>query len=331
MLSYLTTLRRFPMNAAVVNAFRVAPSYTSFAEPVATEGEVLVNVSAVGLHRVVKALADGSHYASSDLLPMIPGVDGVGRLEDGTRVYFGMVRRPFGTFAERAVTAPSMCLPIPKALDDVTVAAIMNPGMSSWAALSRAQFVAGESVLILGATGVAGQLAVQVAKRLGARRVVAAGRNSQVLEELEQRGADAVISLSQGQETVVSSLRSEWVKDGFDVVLDYVWGHPAECLLEAISQKGRGLAASRIRFVQVGESAGPMIALPAATLRSGGLELLGSGFGSVSIEEIFSAVTKFLKEAEKEPFQIKTTAAPLSEIEALWNSAQQGARLVFQP
>jgi NADPH:quinone reductase-like Zn-dependent oxidoreductase len=184
------------MNAAVVNAFGVPPRYTSFAEPVATDGEVLVNVSAVGLHRVVKALADGSHYASSNMLPLIPGVDGVGRLEDGTRVYFGMVRPPFGTFAERAVTAPHMCLPIPEALDDVTVAAIMNPGMSSWAALLRAHFVAGESVLILGATGVAGQLAVQVAKRLGARRVVASGRNPQVLEELEQRGADAVISLT---------------------------------------------------------------------------------------------------------------------------------------
>jgi NADPH:quinone reductase-like Zn-dependent oxidoreductase len=317
------------MNAAVVNAFHVPPRYTSFAEPVLTEGEVLVKVSAAGLHRIVKALAEGSHYASSGMLPLIPGVDGVGRLEDGTRVYFGMVRPPFGTFAERAVTAPNMCLSIPEALDDVTVAAIMNPGMSSWAALMRAQFIAGESVLILGATGVSGQLAVQVAKRLGARRVVAAGRNPQALEELEKLGADAVISLNQGRETVVSSLRSEWVKDRLDVVLDYVWGNPAECLLEAISQKGRG--ASRIRFVQVGESAGATIAFPAATLRSGGLELIGSGFGSVSIEEIFAAVAKFLKEAEKAPFQIKTAAAPLSEIEALWNSAQQGTRLVFQP
>jgi NADPH:quinone reductase-like Zn-dependent oxidoreductase len=293
------------MNAAVVKAFHVPPRYTSFAEPVAAEGEVLVDISAAGLHRVVKALAEGSHYASSDMLPLIPGVDGVGRLENGTRVYFGMVRPPFGTFAERAVTVPHMCLPTPEALDDVTVAAIMNPGMSSWAGLLRAQFVAGESVLILGATGVAGQLAVQVAKRLGARRIVAAGRKPRVLEELKQMGADAVISLSQGRESVVSSLRSEWIQDRFDVVLDYVWGNPAENLLEAISQQGRGLAASHICFVQIGESAGPIVALPAATLRSGRLELLGSGFGSVSIEQIFAAVAEFVKQAEKEPFQIK--------------------------
>ena len=319
------------MNAAVVHAFHVPPRYTSFAEPVATEGDVLVNVSAAGLHPIVKLLADGSHYASSEMLPLIAGVDGVGRLEDGTRVYFGMSRTPFGTFAECSVTARSMCLPIPETLDDVTVAAMMNPGMSSRAALLRAQFVAGESVLILGATGVAGQLAVQVAKRLGARRVVAAGRNPQVLEELKQLGADAVVSLSQGREAVVSSLRGEWVKDRFDVVLDYVWGNPAESLLEAISQKGRGYAASRIRFVQVGASAGPTIALPAATLRSGGLEMIGSGFGSVSMEQIFAAIAEFLREAEREPFQIKTTTAPLRDIEALWNSAEQGVRLVFRP
>jgi NADPH:quinone reductase-like Zn-dependent oxidoreductase len=317
------------MNAAVVHAFHVPPRYTSFAEPVAAKGEVLVYVSAAGLHPVVKSLAGGTHYAAADMLPLIAGVDGVGRLEDGTRVYFGMSRSPFGTYAECSVTAQCMCLPIPGKLDDVTIAAIMNPGMSSWAALLRAQFVVGESVLILGATGVAGQLAVQVAKRLGARRVVAAGRNPQVLEELAQRGADAVVSLSQGREAVVSSLRDEWVKDRFDVVLDYVWGTPAESLLEAISQKGRG--GSRIRFVQVGASAGPAIALPAAALRSGGLELIGSGFGSVSMEGIFAALAQFLREAEKEPFHIKTNTAPLSEVEALWNSAQRGARLVFRP
>jgi hypothetical protein len=113
--------------------------------------------------------------------------------------------------------------------------------------------------------------------------------------------------------------------------LDYVWGDPAESLLQAISQKGRGSTASRVRFVQIGASAGATITLPAATLRSSGLELIGSGFGSVSPDQIFAAVTEFLKEAEKEPFQIKTTAVPLSEIETLWNSAQQGARLVFQP
>src|SRR5271165_3059627 len=135
------------MNAAVVHSFEAPPRYTAFADPVAGENEVLVKVRAVGLHRVVKSIANGSHYLSTGELPFIPGVDGVGDLEDGSRVYFGMVRSPFGTFAERCVTARAMCLPIPAGLDAATVAAMMNPGMSSWAALTgRANFVAGESV-----------------------------------------------------------------------------------------------------------------------------------------------------------------------------------------
>ncbi len=239
------------MNAAVVYSFDTPPRYTTFADPVAAEQEVVVNVSAAGLHPVVKSQANGSHYASPQALPFIPGVDGTGRLEDGTRVYFGISRLPFGSFAERCVTGRSMCLPIPDGLDDATAAAMVNPGMSSWAALPmRAQFVTGDSVLILGATGVAGQLAVQIAKRLGARRVVAAGRNPQVLENL-QPWADAVISLDLEREALISSFRREWANDSIDIVLDYLWGAPAERVLEAISQKGFKSAASRVRFVQI--------------------------------------------------------------------------------
>src|ERR1700733_15856313 len=92
------------MKAAIVESFAKPPSYGSFDDPVAEAGEVLVQVEAAGLHPIVKALADGTHYGSTGKLPFVPGVDGVGRLEDGTRVYFGISRPPFGTFAERAVT-----------------------------------------------------------------------------------------------------------------------------------------------------------------------------------------------------------------------------------
>ncbi len=213
------------MNAAIVHAFDAPPSYTTFEDPTPRDGESLVKVTAAGLHPIVKALANGTHYGSTGALPFVPGVDGVGRLEDGTRVYFGISRPPFGSFAERAVTAASLCLPLPDGLDDVSAAALANPGMSSWAALTaRAHFAAGESVLILGATGVAGQLAVQIAKRLGARRVVAAGRNPQALEKLKTLGADSVISLDQERDALVSSFRSALVEGGVDVVLDYLWG-----------------------------------------------------------------------------------------------------------
>jgi NADPH:quinone reductase-like Zn-dependent oxidoreductase len=320
------------MNAAVVRSFDVPPTYNNFDEPVPAGQEVLITVNAAALHQVVRALAKGVHYGSTGVLPFIPGVDGVGRLQDGARVYFGASKARFGTFAERCVTARQFCVPIPDHLDDVTVAAMMNPGMSSWAALThRAHFAAGESLLILGATGTAGHLAVQVAKRFGARKIIATGRNPQALEELQRIGADTVIALDQRRETLVSAFREEWVKDKIDVVLDYLWGSPAETLLEAITQKGLRNAASRIRFVQIGSSAGETIPLHAATLRSSGLELIGSGSGSVSLQEIFRSVCDFLNEAAKQPFQIKTTAAPLSEVTARWNAADQGQRLVFQP
>jgi len=320
------------MNAAVVSAFDAPPRYSVFAEPVAAEGERIVNVTAAGLHPIVKALANGTHYGSPAELPFIPGVDGVGRLEDGTRVYFGISRGPFGTLSERAPAASRMCLPLPEGISDVTAAGIANPAMSSWVALTvRAKFVAGENVLILGATGVAGRLAVQIAKRLGARRVIAAGRNPQALEKLQELGADAIVSLDQEHEALVSAFRREWAEAGVDVVLDYLWGRPAESVMEAISQKGLRIAASRVRFVQIGASAGNPISMRADTLRSSGLELLGSGFGSASLDQIWQAVAEFFHIAVQKPFQFNIKIAPLSDIEALWNSPEQGVRLVFQP
>jgi NADPH:quinone reductase-like Zn-dependent oxidoreductase len=318
------------MNAAVVESFDQPPRYTNFADPTPAADEVLVTVTAAGLHPIVKALAKGAHYGSTGQLPLIPGVDGVGRTPDGTRVLFGSSRPPYGTFAERSVTRPGLCTPVPEVLDDATVAAMVNPGMSAWAALEhRAQFAAGESVLILGATGSAGQIAVQIARRFGARRIVAAGRNLRALEEAASLGADATISLHQDHDALVGAFRAE-LANGIDVVLDYVWAAPAEALLAAVTLKGLSHAAPRLRYVQIGNSAGANITLPAAVLRSSGLELLGSGFGSVSMDRIFASLRAILEEAARNPFQLKFTTVPLRDVEKLWNAPDM-ARLVFQP
>ena len=254
------------MNAAVVRSYDAPPSYTTFEDPVAGERELLVTVTAAGLHPIVKSLANGTHYGSTGVFPFVPGVDGVGRLEDGRRVYFGVVRPPFGSFAEKTVTGMSMCVQLPDGLPDEAAAGLANPGMSSWAALTaRAKFVAGESVLILGATGSAGRLAIQIAKRMGARRVVAAGRNPEALEKLKGLGADAVISLA------------------------------------------------------------------GATLRSSGLELLGSGFGSASMTEIFAAIGEMFKEAAKTPFVNSVRTVALKDVGELWATKEEGVRLVFRP
>jgi len=139
------------VNAAVVHSFDLPPRHGSFDDPVPSGREQLITVSAAGLHRIVKALANGTHYGSTTRPPFIPGIDGVGRLPDGTRVYFGASRTPYGSFAEKSVAA--FTFPPPDGLDDATAAGIANPAMSSWASLKlRAQFVPGESVLILGAS-----------------------------------------------------------------------------------------------------------------------------------------------------------------------------------
>lgn len=323
------------MQAAVVHSFDQSPRYEEFAEPAPSSDELLVHVRAAALHPIVRALAAGQHYGSSGHLPLIPGVDGVGTLDDGSRVFFGAAHPPFGSFAERSVTTRAFTLRIPDetnpAIDDATLAALMNPAMSSWAALTeRAHFQPGESVLIQGATGAAGNLAVQICKRRGASRVVVTGRDPQALDELRTLGADAVISLTQDRAALVQAFREALSTYKIDIVLDYLWGSPAEALLDAIAQKGLDHQSRRLRYIQIGSAAGPSIQFPAATLRSSGLELLGSGFGSVSLDRILAALAVFFREALREPFKIDIQIAPLRDVEKLWNQ-KTAARLVFQP
>ena len=221
------------MNAAVVNELGQAPRYQDFAEPVAEAGEALIQMRAAGLHPIVKALASGSHYAGKGEVPAIPGIDGVGTLEDGSRVYFGFARMPWGTMCERTLAPRSRCLPLPDNIDDVQAAAIANPGMSAWLSIKdRAGLTKGETILILGATGVAGQLAIQVARMLGARRIVAAGRN---LDALASENLDGLVSLAQDDDAIRESFAVE-ARKGIDVVIDYLWGRPTELLLEALAK-----------------------------------------------------------------------------------------------
>ena len=189
------------MRAAVLRELAKPPRVEEFSEPTPGDGEVLIQVCAAALKTVDKQMAAGTHYASPSELPVICGTDGVGRLEDGTRVFFGGPRRPYGAMAQRAVAKRALCFSIPEDLDDITAAAIPNPGVSAWLSLKHiAKLAEGETVLILGATGVAGKLAVQIARILGAGRVVAVGRNERALNTLGALGADSTIRLNQPHE-----------------------------------------------------------------------------------------------------------------------------------
>ena len=314
------------MQAAVVTVLGQAPRYQTFPDPVVAEDEVPIKVLAAGLHPIVKARASGSHYSSAGEVPFVPGVDGVGIREDGSRVYFGSVRNPWGTMAELSVALKSMCIPLPDGLDELTAAAIANPGMSAWVSMTeRAGLAAGETVLVLGATGVAGQLALQVARQLGASRVVAAGRN---VEAIATHEVDAIISLSQTEDTIREAFAAESAR-GIDVVIDYLWGRPTELLLEALAKGFRASSTHRTRLVEVGESAGKTITLTGAILRSVDLTMCGSGFGSARLDRILAAIPTLFSLAASGAIKIAVEPVPLAEVGAAWSRVEKGRRIVF--
>jgi NADPH:quinone reductase-like Zn-dependent oxidoreductase len=276
------------MKAAVVMGAGQTPRYADFSEPAPAAGESKITVTAAAISQVVRSRASGRHYSSSGKFPFVAGIDGVGRLDDGARVYFVMPRAPHGSMAERAVAPSSHCLALPDDLDDVTAAAIANPGMSSWAALEeRARLQAGETVLVNGATGAAGRLAVQIAKHLGARKVVATGRNLEALKSIAALGADVTIPLVDDEAELEERFTREF-SQGVDVVLDYLWGKSAERLI--IAGAKAGAEAVPIRFVQIGAVSGADITLPSAALRSSAIVLMGSGIGSIPFDRFLRAI-----------------------------------------
>jgi NADPH2:quinone reductase len=314
------------MKAAVVHTLGQPPRYQDFPEPTPNDTEILIQVHAAGLHPIVKARASGAHYSSKGEVPMVAGIDGVGTRPDGARVYFGGARAPWGTMAERCAAPVGMCLPLPDGISDVEAAAIANPGMSAWLSLrDRAAVAPGESVLILGATGVAGQLAIQAARQLGAGRIIAAGRN---VAALTSESVDGVIALGEPEEAVSEAFAAEVTK-GIDVVIDYLWGRPTELLLAALGKGFKPSGTRSTRLVEVGESAGSTIKLPGAVLRSVDIKLLGSGFGSASMAAILRAIPELFQMAAEGKFHIDAEAAPLAEVEAAWSRVEKGRRIVF--
>lgn len=319
------------MKAAVLHELGGTPRCEDFAEPIAQDGEALIRVRAASLKSVDKQMAAGSHYASPKEFPAVCGVDGVGDLEDGTRVFFGGPRKPFGAMAERTVAPHAFCFPVPTAIDDATAAALPNPGVSANLALTQnAKLAQGETVLILGATGVTGKLAVQIARLLGACRIVGAGRNREALSKLRELGADATIQLDQPEDELKKSFAREAGKEGFHVVIDYVWGKPTEAFLAAVTQSEFMSIGAETRLIQVGESAAPVISLPAAVLRSRALTIRGTA-GIPPLDALTTAMNQVLGWAAAGLLTIATQTVPLAEIEQAWPRAERPGRLVIIP
>jgi NADPH:quinone reductase-like Zn-dependent oxidoreductase len=243
-------------------------------------------------------------------------------------------RAPFGALAEFCPVRSDQCVKLPDALDEVTAAAIANPGMSAWAALvERAHLAPGETVLVNGATGTAGRLAVQLAKHLGAGKVIATGRNAEELDEVKKLGADITIPFTlgalhpSGAKNYENALRQVFAT-GIDVAIDYLWGESAKTVIVAIAKAVDD--GTPVRLVHVGGASGEQnIELPGAALRSSPIVLMGSGVKSVRLSVLLQAIGNVFQAVQPAGLKIATRVVPLSEVEEVWDKVTGKPRVVF--
>jgi NADPH:quinone reductase-like Zn-dependent oxidoreductase len=313
------------MKAAVLSSFDQPPRYTDFAEPKPkSREEMLIDVLAVGLHPLTRSKAQGMHYSGAGTLPLVPGVDGVGRGPDGKLRYFVVDGTHSGSMADKTVIEVDHSIVLPSSSDPIAVAAAMNPAMGSWLALRcRVPFHKRQNVLILGATGNAGSMAVQVARHLGAAQIIAAGRDEQRLTKLTALGATDIVALGDAR---LGQLARE-----VDVVLDFVWGESTAKAVEQLITE-RADRSRPLTWIEIGSVAGQTAAIPSAALRSSRLQLVGSGLGSVPGREIVKELPALVKEIARGTFRINAQAVPLRDVERVWMElGHSNERIVLTP
>ena len=319
------------MKAAVMYQKGELPQYVDFPEPNANNNEVLVTVKAVAIKHFDKGRATGKHYSSdaSKEGGRVIGGDGVCLLEDGTRVYGMGVS---GMLAEKATIEKDRIVKLPNAVSDATAASLANAVIGAAMGLKfKAGIKPGDVVLINGATGFTGRVAVQIAKYYGAKKVIATGRNEQSLQDLLSLGADEIISVKQEDEKFIARLKDIHAASPIDVIIDYLWGHTAEMILAGLM--GKGSFTQKTRFVSVGSMAGDLIQLSAANLRSVDLQLTGSGLGSWSKEQVGKLFSEILPEmfqlAADGKLKVETIEVKMADIASLWDlDVPDGKRLV---
>lgn len=321
------------MKGAILYELGQVPQYGTIDEPkIQQEGEHVLRVTAAAVKNLDKARTSGKHYASYTDLPAVVGNDGVGYLEDGTRVYGQGIT---GMIAEKALISGNYT-PIPKDLDDVTAAALPNAILgSAMPLIIRARLQEGQNVLFNGATGVTGQVGVQIAKHYGAKEIIVTGRNTAILEQLKHFGATQTITLTEDNEALQEQIKAIHQITPIDVVIDYLWGKPFQAILNAFKGNDIHHLASTVKIVTAGDMAGKEIQLTSAILRSTDIQLMGSGFGSLTQEELIVFNKVILPEmfllAAQGKLHIQTEVHPLEAIESVWNKPiDRGTRLVIK-
>jgi NADPH:quinone reductase-like Zn-dependent oxidoreductase len=321
------------MKAAVVDAPGAAVRYGDFAEPVVGEGREQVDLVAAGIHNVVRSLASGRHYGSSGVWPLIPGVDAVARTPDGALIYTGFVEPPYGTLAERMAVPSTIRLTLPAGVEAVAIAGGLNPGLSSWMPLAarKNEITDLGTVLILGVTGMAGFLAVQNAHALSASRVVGAGRSASGLERAAAAGAIPV-TLTGDRDADAAQVVSALDGAAPSIVIDFVWGGPAEAAFLALARHGLGEDSADIAYVEIGAMAGPEAAVPSSLLRSRHIRIAGSGAGSASIADLVAQIPVYMQLIAGGRVVVPTRVFTLAQIGEAWAAAGDGGdRVVVVP
>ena len=310
------------MRAAVLHQHGATPRFGEFDDPTAGQGQVVIEVAAAALHHLDLHKATGTFYTGPPPLPSVVGTDGVGRLADGRRVYFDVTVPPYGSMAERALVPPDALLDLPEDIDYAVAAALGNTGLGAWLALSwRSGLQPGETVLVLGATGAVGTIAVQAARLLGAGRVVAAARAS---ERLSRLPADATVAVDEAGD--LTAAIKEAAGGAVDVTIDTLWGEPALAAMKAASRHAR--------HVQVGQIAGTDITLSAPAVRSVSLDVRGFSVAHPPPDVKRAAHRRLLEHTQRGDIVVDLERVPLEQIERAWERqgmAAGGRKLVLIP
>jgi NADPH2:quinone reductase len=312
------------MRAAILTEYGKTPQVGEFDDPTPADGKEVVDVLAAGMNPVDVAKSSGTFYGGNPPLPSVVGTEGIARLADGRTVYFDAPVAPYGAFAERTLIDPSVTYGVPDGLDPALAVVFGIAGLAGWLALQyRADLREGETVLVLGAGGVVGQIAVQAAKLLGAGRVVAAARSQERLDRAVQQGADATVQI--GAVDDLAQAFREASGGGVDVVVDPVWGEPAVAALVAMNVRGR--------LVQLGQSAGADATVPSAAIRGKTLDVLGHTNFAVPVEDKRAAYETMAEHAVAGRLDVEVERVPLDGLPDVWErqTGSPGRKLVVLP
>jgi NADPH:quinone reductase-like Zn-dependent oxidoreductase len=317
------------VQAAVVNAWGEPPKYQSIDLPPPSETQVRIKILAAGFHNLVRSRATGQHFTTANTSPPhIPGTDGVGTIiPSGELVYFNCLSAPTGSFVKEINVEKKDMFKLPGGADPDVIAVLANPVISSWMALTtRADIVPGQkeefSVAIVGATGVSGQAAVQVAKAMGAKKVVAIGKPGVKLEKTKELGATTTIALSEKTERTDLEQAAD-----VDIVLDYLWGDVAKAILPGVVARRRNKS-QRLTWVEIGALAGDDVPVSGAMLRKANVALVGCGPGSWTFSEMNAQMPEMLQSMVKNKLQADYLVEKLANVENWWNDTTGPRKLV---